>query len=518
MAQINSLICWGGYTGKANCYADAGSDRVTLTKHGIKTTGLKLWAISGLPTGLSAAIPYWGKRYSDNEFELYTDAALTTRATWTTTSSTLLLKSDLIISPAVRLADYGLSDLSRWYSGGTYKIYDGLYSWYSARGPASDSFTVELCEIGEAFHDMTNNQLDMNLKSPKVTITSKINGIWGPGFHAGVYDAGFTHLFGGYGFVTRSSGITIEGFTIRQQAGVSTPNIVLLAFNSLAQQMFLVGVARAASSEGIRFGGVGTMARNCVAMGFNRGFSWSQYSNYETAIGCFATDNTIGFGNPYDSATNCVATVINCLSIGNATDWFVQGPFDFAGNNAGLGTSAWMAGTGSSRITIGADWNTTTPLFQDYTNKDFRPYSPLNSNSTLLVEGGREYYDPLGYDVAGNVAPAYMNGGAEALDVGAYEFDHGYGPHPASHELTLTNVVVGSRVLIRDQGDTTTHHDGIAASSTVVATVTVYGDSKDDWVIKVRKASATPFYQPYETLMTATAGASSIYVSQIPDE
>lgn len=89
-----------------------------------------------------------------------------------------------------------------------------------------------------------------------------------------------------------------------------------------------------------------------------------------------------------------------------------------------------------------------------------------------------------------------------------------------THELTLTNVVVGSRVAIRDQANTTTLHDQIAATSTVVITLPVYsvGSPVNDWRIKVRKASAAPFYQPYETLMTAMVGSSSIYVSQIPDE
>jgi hypothetical protein len=111
-----------------------------------------------------------------------------------------------------------------------------------------------------------------------------------------------------------------------------------------------------------------------------------------------------------------------------------------------------------------------------------------------------------------------MNGGAAAYDVGCFEFDHGYGPWPSTHTLTLTNVAVGSRVFIRDQANTTTHYDQIAANSTVEITVPVYGDSRDNWRIKIRKASAAPFYRNYETLMTATAGSSSIYVSQDPDE
>ena len=144
---------------------------------------------------------------------------------------------------------------------------------------------------------------------------------------------------------------------------------------------------------------------------------------------------------------------------------------------------------------------------------DFRPTS-----GSPVIDNGVQYGGIEATDIADDEAPNYNNGGAEYYDVGAYEYDHGYGNHPASHVLTLDNVVSGSRVFIRDQSDTVTHYDQVASGSTVTATITVYGDSRDNWRIKVRKASSTPFYQPYETLMTATAGSSSIYVSQIPDE
>jgi len=152
--------------------------------------------------------------------------------------------------------------------------------------------------------------------------------------------------------------------------------------------------------------------------------------------------------------------------------------------------------------------------FINYAGNDFAPAS----SSSPQVDSAVEYYQIIATDIVGNERPNYNNGGAEGYDCGCYEFDNGYGPHPASHELTLTNVVVGSRVFIRDQGDTTTHHDAIAAASPVIVTITVYGDSRDNWRIRVRKASGSPTYIPYETLMTATAGSSSIYVSQIPDE
>lgn len=82
--------------------------------------------------------------------------------------------------------------------------------------------------------------------------------------------------------------------------------------------------------------------------------------------------------------------------------------------------------------------------------------------------------------------------------------------------LALTNVVVGSRVTVLDQAGTTTFYDQIAASSTVEIQLNVYalGSGLNNLRIKVRKASAAPFYKAYETLMTATPGSNSIYVKQ----
>lgn len=92
-----------------------------------------------------------------------------------------------------------------------------------------------------------------------------------------------------------------------------------------------------------------------------------------------------------------------------------------------------------------------------------------------------------------------------------------------THALTLNNVPAGARIFIRDQNDTTTLSDEVKVGDESVAynkTLQVYagGSPLNNWRIRVRKASGTPFYRPYETLMTATVGSSSIYVSMQADE
>ena len=85
--------------------------------------------------------------------------------------------------------------------------------------------------------------------------------------------------------------------------------------------------------------------------------------------------------------------------------------------------------------------------------------------------------------------------------------------------LTLTNVVVGSRVHVELQAAGTSLYDATAAASTVVITLSGYapGSPNNDLRIKVRKGSSATYYKPYETLTTAIVGEQSIYVSQIPD-
>jgi len=85
--------------------------------------------------------------------------------------------------------------------------------------------------------------------------------------------------------------------------------------------------------------------------------------------------------------------------------------------------------------------------------------------------------------------------------------------------LTLTNVVVGSRVHVEKQNDGTQYYDDVAETSTVIIALSTYGPGSDynDLRIKVRKGSSATYYKPYETLTTAVVGAQSIYVSQIPD-
>lgn len=88
-----------------------------------------------------------------------------------------------------------------------------------------------------------------------------------------------------------------------------------------------------------------------------------------------------------------------------------------------------------------------------------------------------------------------------------------------SMSLTLRNLVVGSAIRIETEAGVGVF-DGVCDASTEVISVPVYvaGSPLNDLRIKVRKGSSSPYYRPWDTLATAVPGASSIFVSQIPDE
>lgn len=86
--------------------------------------------------------------------------------------------------------------------------------------------------------------------------------------------------------------------------------------------------------------------------------------------------------------------------------------------------------------------------------------------------------------------------------------------------LTLQNVVTGSHIQIETQDGTVTRLFDTYTTGDPAITLDVYqaGSALNDLRIKIRKGSASPYYLPYETQVTASTTPISIYVSQISDE
>ena len=88
------------------------------------------------------------------------------------------------------------------------------------------------------------------------------------------------------------------------------------------------------------------------------------------------------------------------------------------------------------------------------------------------------------------------------------------------YSLTLANLVVGSAIRIEVAGTGALVEQRTAAASSEAFSIPAYAGASalNNLRTKVRKGSASPFYQPWETLAAAFDGAASIFVSQIPDE
>lgn len=85
--------------------------------------------------------------------------------------------------------------------------------------------------------------------------------------------------------------------------------------------------------------------------------------------------------------------------------------------------------------------------------------------------------------------------------------------------LTLNGIVAGSAVQIETAaGAPLENRAGVGATETFTTPAYAVGSPLNDLVVKVRKGTAAPFYQPYQTQVTAFAGAASAFVSQTPDE
>lgn len=464
MAVVNSLVCWGGLTGKVVSIS-ASTDVVTLANHGLPN-GKKLWPSGTLPAELSVLVPVYARSTAAGTFTLHASEAGAIANTGqlvfagASTYADVTLKSDILGSPATALAPYGLSDLTRWGA----RIYDGISSWNAGRSGASID-DDEVCELGEAFTETipySGNTGDystrVNVPCRRTTIVSTINGIRTSAFHYGLLYSGY-QVKNGYGALTATKYDTrFDGFTVIKgdTSGVAPGPQGLTSYAMIA-----IGDGRTSSGFVI---GASNSVVNCLAVGWAKGFDFGVYATFVTAIGNMATKNTVGFAGYSGYENTASGFYYNNISVGNdTTDWGAATPtFDGASGNAGSGTSAWKSAVGT-RITIATSdllaWGTSTVSASDR-------YSPASASSPQ-VDTAIDAYGAPTLDIAGNIKPSYKGGAPTYPDIGCYEFDHGYGPWPVTATLTLTGLVSGSDVVVLVAGTSTilTSVDANAGSS-----------------------------------------------------
>lgn len=84
--------------------------------------------------------------------------------------------------------------------------------------------------------------------------------------------------------------------------------------------------------------------------------------------------------------------------------------------------------------------------------------------------------------------------------------------------VTLTNLISGSAIRIEEaDGTLREYRDADATSEAFTLDVYSAGSAKNDLVIKVRKGTTAPKYQPFQTAATASVGSQSVYIAQVAD-
>ena len=499
MSTVYSLVCFGGRTGKTVTISNATPAVVTLTNHGLRYgTGVAFSTTGALPIGITAGTTYYAKSTASNTFNLYDTAEHAVAGGSTGRVNTSSAGSGTHTVKGAFFLGLTSGELARYGSSGSERIYDGLVAWNTARSGAS-AYDTEICEIGEAFTESVSSDLSINVPAAATRIETKVNGVRSAAYHGGVYGAGYKFQRSPNGsnasIILTKYRITVDGFTVAVVGtGYNNGGIAAQKPQCSLLNMFVVGRSDG-YGIGVTVAGVLSTVTNCVSIGWSAGIYIEQYIAGITVANCQASKNTTGF---YPVNSNAMGFYYNNISIGNTTNWGTQpSGMEGAANNAGLSGEAWGSAT---RLTIA------TTDFIDYANNDFRPAS----SSSPQVETGVLYYGALPYDIADDVRPNYMDGAVAYYDVGAYEFDHGYGLEPVSTTVTFAGVNAGSEIRVYNSAGTELAGVETCDANHVLTWTVPIGD------VTIRIVHTA--YKIKEFDYTSAAGAQSLPVQQDVDD
>jgi hypothetical protein len=512
MATVYSLICFGGRTGKTVTMTIANPCAVTSAAHGLQDgTGVVFSTTGALPTGVTSGTTYYTRSTAADTFNLYdTSAHAISGGTTGRVISTGSQSGTHTIKSAVRNG-FTTAQLLRYGTAGSERIYDGLSSMLSSRGGVSAQYDTEIVEIADAFTDSCGAQTLAMVRAETI-IAPEIEGVKSAAWHDGTISTGYQlKLTASFGI-----GIDITGYrhTIRDINIISSANSCQLfrfmgMYNTI-DNCFLIGTYGQAQT-GLNASGAANNFRNNVVL-----YMWKGVVPLtSTTVGNVIANNIVAKGETgFFGGTNAGGFYYNNLSVGNTTaNWTAQTGINDAVNNFGISTDTgantpWYKGTDTSKKTLTAN-NTT---FVDYAGNNLRPASvtaPQVDNGVVVVG-----MSPA--DIAGDLKPSYNNGGAEAWDGGAFEFDNGFGLPPTTVDVTVTGLIDGSRLKIKTVSGGTSLYNGIVSGTSVTFSQVVGGDTLVD--IYARKGTATPYYEPEYTRATISATAGlDLALSQSPD-
>ena len=514
MATVYSLVCWGGRTGKTVTLTIASPCVVTSTNHGLRDgTGLVFSTTGALPTGITAGTTYYARYVAANTFHLYdTEAHAKDTASTTGRINTSGTQSGTHTAKSKQMLDYFTQYPSRWGDAGAERCFDGIASFQAGRVNNASSADTEFCEIGEAFDEYPTAKITINVPAYETIIAPEVDGVKTSAWHGGELGAGYrfmckTELYD-WGLVFSGIYQTLRDVSI-VLSGNNCQGLEVTSTLSLFRNLIIYRTAGGSGQAGLGVLGIASNFDNCLVVGISgNGLRFSQYTGSAcTVSNCIVSKCTeTGVTAPSEVSKH---SVFNVLSVGNTTaNWSAKPPgLTAASHNGGISTdSPWYVGTDTSIKTLTAD----NATFLSYTDNDFRPASaaaPQVDAATTLLRG-------YATDISGAERPNYNNEGFEAWDIGCYEFDHGYGNHPATATIGLINIVSGSRVLITRDDTSAVLYNGVPGASLSLSTGYI-----GNFSVVIRKASESPFYREFSAGGTTVANqTTSIKALQQLDE
>lgn len=503
MATVHSLVCWGGRTGKSVTASNSGGLIFTSTNHGLRDgTGL-VFSGTTAPGNVAFGTTYYAKSLSANTFAIYTEPALTNRVAWSSAGSGVIAKSKLTL-------DYFDQYPGRWGDVGSERCYDGLAAWDAARASASP-LDVEVCELGQAFDDAIPGAagLAFSIPAAKIVVTSLLAGARSEAFHNGVVRAGYnfwrTTANGSSGTLRLPVRGEVDGFTIYHTNSGYQPPGVQNGVLSITRNMILLGNGPTKSGYGVTHAACATTI-NCLAMGWSAGFYSTYGQSGITIANCIATKNNNGITS--SGASDTRGYYYNNISIGNTTNWGTTTGFTDASNNfgeSGDSVTPWKTGTNPTGTIATTDFANFGSASAWAATDDF---SPALSTSPQ-VDAGISFYGYGTTDLRDAEVPNYNNGGTEVIDAGCYEFDHGYGNHPATATVTFSGVVANTEIRVYNASGTEIAGVENCSANQVLA-----------WALTedpVRVSLLSLPYKNQDFTFTAVAGAQSLPIRQLPD-
>lgn len=317
------------------------------------------------------------------------------------------------------------------------------------------------------------------------------------------------------------SGVTFNGLTVRRVYMRNVRSKMLTVGND-SQNMTLVNV----------WGDGGTQQDINATNSTVRGCRFGQWTGaYSAVYGChwqdFFVDDTSGrfvitCQEPTDAtAGQCVTSFapgsgftgagsVSMATVGDYVEWVM--PYFALGHTSLANVAPTVSGTnvGNLALQFQADTGSGWSAWADLTGANLAAVGAINPATGIKLK------------VRATVTTASASNLLTYIridtvtDATSQQIQY---PITAPYTLTLENVAVGSQVHVETTAGAAVY-SVTAAASTVALPLQAYetGSPLNALRIKVRKGSSSPYYQPWETLATATPGSASIFVTQIPDE